>query len=649
MNEIKKDFQPFYDLANTLMQSQRQIKNIYDLTLINGGKKVAFKYKNGKKWQIIRYCEINYHVLTLANILILKLKNIDKHTYVGLKLKNSPKWVFYLYALLMIGYKPLLINVNEDIDNTKHLVNEACAKAIILETNEQIPNCLSIVDEYDYLANNTINVNQIWENKIAFATSGTTKEARIFVYTGSNLCEQIYAAYTIPFENEHFMYPNTIGQINILAMLPFSHIFGFVAVLLWYTFFASTIVFLPSLKPDDIISTCQKTKITHLYAVPLFWDTLVKSIIRTMEKKKKSELLNRLIAFHNGQITRWEAGFASRKFIQKIIQKQTLGTNIKLTISGGSKFSKKTQEVLWAIGYPVHNGYGMTEIGITSVALNSSYDNLIDLNVGRPLYNVEYKMDKGELLVKSMQMHSYALMGGEERPPLVDDEGYFHTEDMAYIKDDGALTLLGKKDNVYISSNGENVYLEELDSHFANISGVDELSSFIHNDLLSLVLKVANRNSGNVKRIEKEVVIMNAKLPPFKQVKNIYFTNQPLPKNASLKIKKYEIEALLMSNPEYFVRISSYETITFNEFDPNEVEKIKNYLTALFADVLNIEKNKIGSGMHFFIDLGGDSFSYMNLFAIIQADYPDVLDDKEIAKLNTVDEFAYYLLSHKKD
>ena len=648
MKEIKKEFQPFYDLANELMQGPRRIMDIYKLTLTNGNKKIAFKYKENKKWQKIHYSEINDHVLTLAAVLNDKLKNVEKNTYVGLKLKNSPKWVFYLYALLMIGYKPLLININEDIDNTTHLISEAGANAVILETNEQIPNCLSIVDEYDYFTNKDVAVTQMWENKIAFATSGTTKEARIFVYTGNNLCEQIYAAYTIPFENEHFMYPNTVGQINILAMLPFSHIFGFVAVLLWYTFFASTIVFLPSLKPADIISTCQETKITHLYAVPLFWDTLVKSIVRSMEKKKKSELLNRLIAFHNGQITRWEAGFASRKFIQKIIQKQTLGTNIKLTISGGSKFSKKTQEILWAIGYPVHNGYGMTEIGITSVALNSSYDNLIDLNVGRPLYNVEYKMDKGELLVKSMQMHSYALMGGEERPPLVDDEGYFHTEDMAYIKDDGALTLLGKKDNVYISSNGENVYLEELDSHFANISGVDELSSFIHNDLLSLVLKVANRNSGNVKRIEKEVVIMNTKLPTFKQVKNIYFTNQPLPKNASLKIKKYEIGALLTSNPEYFVRISSYETITFNEFDPNEVEKIKNYLTSLFADVLNIEKNKIGSGMHFFIDLGGDSFSYMNLFAIIQADYPDVLDDKEIAKLNTVDEFAYYLLSHKK-
>ena len=69
-------------------------------------------------------------------------------------------------------------------------------------------------------------------------------------------------------------------------------------------------------------------------------------------------------------------------------------------ISGGSTINLKTLEFFNAIGYHLANGYGMTEIGITSVELSDKKKLLNSGSVGLPFKGVEYRIEDGRLLVR---------------------------------------------------------------------------------------------------------------------------------------------------------------------------------------------------------------------------------------------------------
>ena len=60
---------------------------------------------------------------------------------------------------------------------------------------------------------------------------------------------------------------------------------------------------------------------------------------------------------------------------------------------------------------------------------------------------------------------------GEKIAPALDKEGWFHTGDLGCLNEDGTLTVLGRKDNMFISG-GENIQPEEIERHLCHIEGI---------------------------------------------------------------------------------------------------------------------------------------------------------------------------------
>ena len=56
----------------------------------------------------------------------------------------------------------------------------------------------------------------------------------------------------------------------------------------------------------------------------------------------------------------------------------------------------------------------------------------------------------------------------------IDDEGWFHTNDVATIDKDGYLFIKGRLNNTILSSTGENIYPEEIEMVINDIEGVNE-------------------------------------------------------------------------------------------------------------------------------------------------------------------------------
>ena len=263
MNEKTKRFL----LSNQeLLKTSQTMRDIYNLTMERNPKMTAMIYfDEAGKLKKISYATFKSMVFTTSSKLAAALSGVPAGTVVALKLKNSQYWPVFFYAILMCGHTPLLINAGLALDNTNNLMKQAKAQAIV--TNDEAEFIVPSFRVNDIM-NRPTNYSFVpdWADHVIFCSSGTTGDAKMAVYSGKNLCAQILASTDMADTTEDIMYP---GKIRNFAMIPFHHIFGFVAVFLWYTFYGKTLVFPSSQSTKDLLYAVKKGKVTHLYSVPL--------------------------------------------------------------------------------------------------------------------------------------------------------------------------------------------------------------------------------------------------------------------------------------------------------------------------------------------------------------------------------------------
>lgn len=641
--------QIFFDEANRLLETKRTFKDIFDIQIETWKKRTIFIFEDEKNHpHKVSYAEFGSLSKKYGYALSKKI-NAPKGSFIALKMNNSPKWAYVFWGLLIAGYSPIMINPITLTSDTNRLLKESGAKAVINDKEEELlvpsinVNSLELSEELN---------SESFGEKIAFCTSGTTGKSRIFVYNSENIVHQIYAAYVMPETSKTIMYQKP--EARLITIVPFSHIFGFVAVLLWFTFFGRCLVFTKTINPDEIVRMCQKYKVSHIFSVPLFWDRVAKSIRNTLslESEGRQKLIAKTIAFNNGEISRTEAGFAGSKIVRNKLQKKILGNKVVYCIAGGSALSKDTLHLINGVGYPLYNGYGMTEIGITSVELSPNVIQRNKASVGKPLYDIEYKLKNGELLVKSPQIHSEILVDGNLEKAILDEEGYFHTGDIALIDIDGYTYIKGKLKDVVIGSNGENIYPDEIETKFADIDLIDDLSVLgiptKEGEKLALVIYISRRlEKEEIEKLENQIADANERLPVAMQVQEFYLSTSPLPTNASMKVMRYQIIDDLKNRPEGFVKLGHGEIVSFEGFDEKDIKDISEHVIDIVSDVLGIEKKDIAPNSHVILDLGGDSFTYMSIIASVESEFEIKIPTEMIGRLNTINEFTLFILKQK--
>ena len=642
----KAEMKIFFDIAEELYQSKRTFNEIYNLPLRYWKNKELFIYEENGKGKVVKYSDLDKFVRGYASFFKMRI-NSQRGDYIALKLGNSPKWVYTFYGLLMAGFNVLLINPILRKEDAERLLFEANAKGIVTDDKETYSVQTISLDD---LKIESTTFEPTWANEVAFSTSGTTGDSRVYVYTANNLVEQIYSAYCMPDTTVDIMYTEKFGKLRLLAIVPFAHIFGFVAVFLWYSFFGACIVFPNSISSNDIQYFSKTYKISHLYGVPLLFDSLAKSFKQTVSKEspKKQTLIEMMMKYNNGKISDTEAGIVTTKFFQNIVKNKILGKEIRYCIAGGSALSKETLETINGIGYPLYNGYGMTEIGVTSVELSPKVSQRNRGSIGKPLTNIEYKIENKELLVKTKQMHSYRFVNQEKIPAQVDSNGYFHTGDIAEIDGNGYAFIHGKVKEVIITANGENIYPEELENNFKNLPYVSNLAIIEHLNKVTLVLELSRKlEQEEIASLEKEIIRANDSLPTSMRIEATLLSLENIPLNASLKIKRFELKDRLNKNPEQFIALSRNENISYEGIDEKELSPLIDQVIEIFSNNSGIEKEKITRSSHFIIDLGGDSFTYMSMLSEVESTFNTPIPTETIGKINTPLEVAIYIYKNK--
>jgi O-succinylbenzoic acid--CoA ligase len=119
---------------------------------------------------------------------------------------------------------------------------------------------------------------------------------------------------------------------------------------------------------------------------------------------------------------------------------------------------------------PVHVTYGLTEMA-SQVATSKRLTKEDPLPDVRPLRYSEVRVSvDNEILVRGKTLFAGYWQNGRVEP-CVDKQGWFATGDLGCLNADGTLTVLGRKDNMFISG-GENIQPEEIERHLCHIDGV---------------------------------------------------------------------------------------------------------------------------------------------------------------------------------
>ena len=149
-----------------------------------------------------------------------------------------------------------------------------------------------------------------------------------------------------------------------------------------------------------------------------------------------------------------------------------------------------------------------------------------------------------ELWVRgSSVMQGYYKMPEETTETLVD--GWLRTGDLGYVDEEGFIYLTGRKKNLIITKNGENVSPEELENKIGEVRLVQEIlvresegviEAEIFPDLEYAAKKEITDISGRLQELVDEY---NRTAPAYKRVYRLKVRDTEFPKTPSKKIKRY--------------------------------------------------------------------------------------------------------------
>ena len=645
----------FLSSAKDLLRTSKRMEDIFYAITKKNEKKIAVEYINYKgKIKHYRYNKFRSHSFELASALSQYLIQQPKNVPIILKVANGPHWGEMFFAILMCGYKPLLIDARTSKEGTIHVAEMSKALAVITDDNNQYEKLIKISIGDLLEEKHHYSFTPTWENEVIFSSSGTTGDVKLMVFNGENLCNQICCSLDMGLETVDIMYPKQMGKVKILAMIPVHHIFGFVAVFLWYSFYGKTIVFPASNAPSDIQFICQKTGVTHVYSVPLFWDSLAQTVMRkaALEGPQKVEILDKMIGYRTGKIDKTEAGIAASTAAKDIVQKKLLGNKVRFCISGGGFLSRETLTKINGLGYNLYNGFGMTEIGVTSVELSPEVEVRLKGRIGHPLHGVEYKIDgdgqKGELMVKSPTVHVREIINGVEKPTTLVD-GFFKTGDIAEKDATDGYYLRGRIKDIIINPDGENIFPDELEIYFKDLPCVQHLCVLGYSpeqnniEKIALVLELDNKaTEEDIVEIKKQVEAIQPNLPHKVKIDAIFLSKGKLPLANNMKVKRFIIKKSLEDNSKEYVPIDSKKKAkTFEGFDQETINSILIPMREIFSKVLILPEFKIDDDAHWINDLGGDSMSYVELIRDVQEKFEIEFPESLLGQMTCVNDFVY--------
>lgn len=375
---------------------------------------------------------------------------------------------------------------------------------------------------------------------IMLFTSGTTSEPKAVMLSQKNICSNVTAI-----ASHVRLSPKDV----LLSFLPLHHTFESTITILFGMYHGVTVAFCDGLR--YIAQNLVEYQVSVFVAVPLVLETIYKKLQKGIEESGKQELINKMVKLSNALLK-------VKIDIRRIVFKQViakLGGKFRICLFGAAPMDKDIIVGYNNLGIATVQGYGLTE---TSPVIATETDKKRRPgSIGFPLPNLEVKIEApdekgvGEIIVKGPSVMQGYYQNAEETKKVLKD-GWFSTGDLGYFDKDGFLYITGRKKDVLVLKNGENIYPSELEFLINKIPYIAESIVYLSDEERKICAKIVY-NEEQIKEkfgskseseykdiIWTEIKKINEGLPMVKHIKEIKITTIPLVKTTTQKVKRFE-------------------------------------------------------------------------------------------------------------
>ena len=456
----------------------------------------------------------------------LTAKGIGEGDKVALFLRNSPEFIYTVFAISKIGAIVVPVNTFLKEDELSYILKDSESTVLVASTTyEKVVNrsngpvqCRFILwegedprmDEKNFAFSDALAYQEqtdqvartLDDTAVLVYTSGTTGKPKGAMLSNRNLLSNIeYSRKLI----------KVTSKDRVIVFLPMFHAFTFTVGVILPLYVGGSIVIIRSLQPfSNIIKQTLTKRVTLFFGIPSVYNALA-----------KAKLPWYFMWFNN----------------------------IRAFISGAAPLQPKTLNAM-AQKFKrakLLEGYGLSEA--SPVVCVNTFEKQKAGSVGTAAYDYEIKIvdedmnelprgEIGDIIVKG----DHVMQGYLNRPEATREtivNGWLLTGDMGYLDDEGFLFIVDRKKDLIISK-GINIYPREIEEVIDAFEGVaasavigvkDEKSGEIAVAYLELEEGVGSCDETALKKHMREY-LANFKLP-----KQIHIIDE-LPKNATGKVLK---------------------------------------------------------------------------------------------------------------
>lgn len=376
-------------------------------------------------------------------------------------------------------------------------------------------------------------------------TSGTTGVSKGVMLSHRNICFNL---------SEMCQMVHIDEKDTFLSVLPLHHAYECTCGFLCQVYRGSTVAFSEGLR--HITKNMQEVHPTMILCVPLLLETMYNKVWANIRRQGLEKKVKAMIKLTNAIPSAKARASAKKKIFAKI--HESFGGNLRMLISGGASVDPVILKGLRDLGIAALQGYGLTECAPLA-ALNRDtfyHDKSAGLATPNALLDIYDMQDDGtgEIRYKGDNI----MLGYYQQPELTSEvirDGWFYTGDLGYMDKNGFLFITGRKKNVIVTSNGKNIFPEELETYLGRTPYVAEsvVVGYINPkkkdyDIVALIRPDLERIEETYGKdytpeqveneMKKAIAEVNGIVQSYKRIETYILRQEEFPKNTSRKIKR---------------------------------------------------------------------------------------------------------------
>lgn len=510
------------------MITRKNTKTIYDLVCSAGdshGDHVFLRYEDNDVIYEVTYRQFVADCMAVAAWAQEKSQELGHRVRVGLLGGSGHHYLAVMLGVMASGSVIIPMDVQMDADTFCDCVSRSDEDVLFYdwdyrtlaeEAGSRCPaleECISLQHGRHVACSDNIlknyagrpveNLAKPEECAMILFTSGTTGRGKGVMLSHGNLIDNVFCTT----DTEH---PENEIYLNVL---PMHHVFCINGDVLIVIRYGSTL--------------CLNRDMTKLAAHILLFEPTVMRMVPMMAKG----LYNRIAIMSRQQ--------PGKSLFQ--IKEEVLGKRLHKVVSGGGYLAPELAANYSRLGISIAQGYGMSEC---SPKISSPDWNRPDkvASVGKLVEGCQVRIVDEEIQVKSPSVMMGYYKEPDKTAEAITEDGWLCTGDIGYLDEEGFLYLTGRKKNLIILSNGENVAPEQLENLFEDERLIEDILVFGEDDAICAEVypNFKYAEAANISDIEgtvQEIIKKhNQKLPSYKRIMQCRIREVPFAKTSSKKI-----------------------------------------------------------------------------------------------------------------